>query len=221
MVFHAFDIEKVTHELINTKAIEPLIIVGIDNGGSTDKTTNPVTDRAYEFLPYPDVGFAPELVYKADPPAPAGIKYPEFLGEVRSLVAAKYRVKSGPANTAIGGFSYGGVAALYAAMNHPGIYGRLLLESTPLWIGEDLRLIDDAGKVKKWPSRIYIGLGSVESPEAAVNDKGRALHDQLMKYLTSSGSKPKVTLRVEDGAKHEPRFWAQRFPDALKVLFGE
>ena len=221
MVFHAFEIEKQTHELIDSKTIKPIIFVGIDNGGSTDKAKNPDTDRAYEFLPYPDVGFAPDLIYEPDPPNPAGMKYPQFLDEVRALVDAKYRTKTGPENTGVGGFSYGGVAALYAAMHHPDIYGMLLLESTPLWIGEDLRLLAEAEKVQRWPRKIYIGLGSNESPEAKVNNKGRELHEQLVKYLAASKSKPKVTFRIADGAKHQPKFWAQRFPDALRFLFGE
>lgn len=221
MVFHAFDIEAKTHELISSKAIKPIIIVGIDNGGSTDKSTNPDIDRAFEFLPYPDVGFAPELAYKADPASPAGMKYPDFLGEVRSLVNSKYRTQTDAASTGIGGFSYGGVAALWAAMNYPDTYGRLMLESTPLWIGEDLRLMKDVGKVGKWPSQVYLGLGSAENPNAVVNDKGRILHDQLVTYLKASKSKPQVTFRVAEGAKHQPSFWAKRFPDALKILFGE
>lgn len=73
MVFHGFNIEETVHNLIKTGAIQPLLIVGIDNGGSTDKTKNAPIDRANEFLPYPDVGFSPDRLYQPDPPNPIEI----------------------------------------------------------------------------------------------------------------------------------------------------
>jgi enterochelin esterase-like enzyme len=60
MVFRGINLEETVHRLINDGDIQPLIVVGIDNGASTDKTKNPASDRANEFLPYPDVGFPPD-----------------------------------------------------------------------------------------------------------------------------------------------------------------
>lgn len=124
-VFRRFNIEETVHNLIKTGAIEPLIIVGIDNGGSTDKTKKPAIDRANEFLPYPDVGFAPDNLYEPEPPNTIGKLYPELVSEIMTFINQKYRTKSGAENTGIGGFSYGGVAALYTLMSKPDIFGKL------------------------------------------------------------------------------------------------
>jgi hypothetical protein len=59
MVAKALDLEAAVHGLVKAGTIRPLLVVVIDDGGTTDKATNPVQDRANEFLPYPDAGFAP------------------------------------------------------------------------------------------------------------------------------------------------------------------
>ncbi len=93
MVFKRYDIQSLVHGLINAKAIPPMIIVGIDNGGMTDKVKKPGDGRAYEYLPYPDVGFGPNNLYDPDPAEPAGRKFPDFLDEVMAFVRSEYRVK--------------------------------------------------------------------------------------------------------------------------------
>jgi len=74
-----------------------MIVVGIDNGASTDKSKSDI-DRADEFLPYSDVGF-PGHRYPPDPSEPHGALYPDFLiKEVMPLIQRHYRVKTGPSN---------------------------------------------------------------------------------------------------------------------------
>src|ERR1700743_454871 len=51
----AYRLKEVTDSLIKKGLIKPLIIVGIDNGGSTTTSKNPVRDRANEYLPWPDL----------------------------------------------------------------------------------------------------------------------------------------------------------------------
>lgn len=219
-VFRRFNIEETVYGLINSENIAPLIIVGIDNGGSTDKTKNAAIDRANEFLPYPDAGFAPERVYQPEPPSPIGKNYPDFVVEVANMIKQKYRIKSGTKNTGIGGFSYGGVAALYTLMNKPDVFGKLLLESTPLWIGNDKQLLKDAQQVDKWSAEIYIGSGTNESPDEVVNEAGKAFQDKFIKSVKRSSPETKIKVIVEDGAKHEPSAWSKRFPSALQFLFS-
>lgn len=221
MVFHAFDIEKTVHDLIKARSIPPMVVVGIDNGGSTNTTKDPIADRANEFLPYPDVGFAPDNLYEPTPPNPAGKKYPDFLSEVISLAESRYRLKTGPANTGIGGFSYGGVAAIYAVLNRNGPFGKLLIESTPLWIGKDKQFMKDIESSTKWPDKIYVGLGTRESPEEAVNKEGRSDYDRFLAILRKNAANSNVQPVLEKDARHAPSYWAKRFPGALKFLFGD
>lgn len=213
-------IEEVVHRLIETRQIPPIIVVGIDNGGSTDQTKNPGLDRANEYLPYPDAGF-PGHSYTPELSQPIGQRYPEFLiDEVMPLIQGRYRVARGARNTGLGGFSYGGVAALFTAMSKRGMIGKLLLESTPLWIGSEQQLLRDARAVRKWPSRVYIGLGTSESPEQAVNAEGARGVESLRAIIAAASRNSKVKIVKEDGAKHEPPAWRGRLPEALRFLFA-
>lgn len=143
------NIEKIADDLYSKREIPLMIFVGLDNGACTDKTKNEIADRANEYLPYPDAGFQPGHTYDPVPPEPRGSLYPQFLiGEVMPFINQQFRTLTGPENTYLGGFSYGGTIALYTVAKNPGIFGKLLLESTPLYIGHDRNLLKDAQKAK-------------------------------------------------------------------------
>ena len=74
MVFNPrrINIGEVVGSLIKSGALPPVIVVGVDNGGETDRTKDAARDRTNEFLPYPDVGFGPHNFYAPDPPDPRG-----------------------------------------------------------------------------------------------------------------------------------------------------
>lgn len=223
MVFRTnrINISEVVYNLVAKKIISPMIVVGIDNGGSTYETKNPDRDRTNEFLPYPDVGFPPNNLYEPDPPDPQGKLYPEFLvNDVMPLIENRYRVATGPVNTGIGGFSYGGAAALYSAISLPGVFGCLMLESTPLWIGIDRQLLKDADSAKYWPAKVYIGVGTDESPDEAVNNEGRMDIDSLQNIIRRNAPDTEVMFFLDEGAKHAPSAWRKRLPQALEFLFG-
>jgi len=216
-----FHLEERVYPLFLAHSVQPLIIVGVDNGASTDKSKNPDSDRANEFLPYPDVGF-PGHLYAADPPDPQGRLYPLFLiNEIMPLIRKHYRIKTGLSNTGIGGFSYGGVSALYTAISRPGIFGKLLLESTPLWIGPDRQILKDAQKAKKWPSYVYVGSGTKETAEDDVRREGNQDQDTLLKIIRENSPKTRLKSVTEEGGVHDSSAWGRRLPVALKFLFSE
>lgn len=215
------NIEEVVHQLITNRDIPPIIAIGIDNGGATNKTKNPATDRANEFLPYPDVGFDAQHTYPPDPPNPQGKLFPRFLiDEVMLLIQQHYRIKTGPENTGLGGFSYGGVAALHTAMSRPGIFGKLLLESTPLWIGTDQQLLQDAVSTRLWPMAVYLGVGTKETDDEVINLAGKRNIELLRAAIVKHSPKSRLRIFWEDGATHEPASWRRRLPLALKFLWA-
>jgi enterochelin esterase-like enzyme len=190
--------ETVTRFVAEGK-IPPLIVVGIDNAGKRL--------RPKEYLPYVDETLAPP---ESDP---QGKLYPQFLlDEVVPFVESHYRVLPGAANRALGGSSYGAGIAFYTLIARPGSFAGLLLESPSIY-ASDYRLMKDAEAVKEWPSRIYIGTGTVNEP---VEDVQR-----LKKFFAHNGlGENRLRVVVQQGAAHSEKWWAQRLPAALLFLFG-
>lgn len=216
----SIDLGSVAARLVADKTIEPIVIVAIDNGASTDKTTNPLADRAREFLPFPDVG-----PFRDDEPLPPdgtiGDRYPEFVvDEVIPFIESRYRIRAGPANRAVGGYSYGGTAALHTALERPGEFGSLMLESTPLWMGADGEFMREIGAASSWPERIYIASGTGEVDDPAVLEAARSLTSELVSVIRSTSPSTCVMLFEDEGASHDQRDWHHRAPRALQSLFG-
>jgi predicted alpha/beta superfamily hydrolase len=191
--------DAIAARLIDAGEIAPLAIVAIDHGG-------PVR-RWREYLPYADPRNPRARWFEAD-------RYADLLVErivpaVRKAHPAIVRART----VAIGGSSYGAIAALHAAIRHPRVFDALLIESPPLWVG-DGRLIADAAAVRA--VRVWIGVGTHESarPERSV-DLVR-LARRLGRTLRARAA---VRLAVGAGARHGEDAWAARLPDALRWLF--
>ena len=101
----------------------------------------------------------------------------------------------------------------------PGIFGRLLLESPSLYVGQRL-LLRKARRAPRWPARVYLGVGTAETSKPDTNletvDNVRALES----ILRDAGLGPKrLKVVVQDGAYYSEHAWAARFPEALTYLF--
>lgn len=207
-----WEVDETFVKLIAQKQITPLIIVGIDNAGKRA--------RPNEYLPYEDKFLTPPVA------SPEGKKFPDFLlEEVMPLINQTYRTQSDEAGTGIGGSSYGAVAALYAVMSKPGVFGKLLLESPSLYIGEG-QLLKTAPNVSRWPGKIYLGAGTNEEGQQKCRPQDRSqdvVQDvlKLERVLRSAGvGKDRLMLRLDECAIHNETAWARRFPVALKFLYG-
>jgi enterochelin esterase-like enzyme len=206
-VFHYWDAEATVYRLIRSGAIEPLIVVGIDNAGEKE--------RADEYLPYPDETLDPPL------PHPHGSLYPQFLvDEVMPYINRRYRARIGPADTGLGGASYGAYIALYTAINRPGVFGKLLLESTPLYIA-DFRIFKDVGEARGLPDVISIEVGTKETPDDEVNQKVGENARKLEAAMRAASPGIRTRVLVESGASHNAEAWKGRLPGALEFLFGK
>ena len=101
--YSEWGIDETYLDMMDSREIEPIIIVGIDNAGKTG--------RANEYLPYEDGLLTPTI------PEPQGAKYPKFLTEeVMPFIESKYRIKKGAEFTGLGGASYGSLISLYTAI---------------------------------------------------------------------------------------------------------
>jgi predicted alpha/beta superfamily hydrolase len=207
----AWNAPEIVRKLEVERRIRPFILIGIDNGATA--VNGSVEQRTREYLPYPDSKHEPSI---ADP---RGAVYPDFLfREVMPAVAARYRTLSGAENTGIGGSSYGGLAALYAVIHRPGLVGRLLIESTPLFLA-DFAALKEARACPSWPLRISIGIGTKETDDETLAMTAGPTMQELVSAIRSNSSNAKVRLVIEPGAGHESTSWRRRLPAALEFLW--
>jgi predicted alpha/beta superfamily hydrolase len=196
---------ETAQRLVRAGRIPPLIIVGIDHGGER---------RGREYLPVEDA-------HNPTATDPLGREYAEFVTrEVMPFIARIYPVARGPSNTGFGGSSYGAIAALNTAMTQPGTFGRLLIESPSLYVGNK-HLLRRAANVDRWPSRIYLGVGTAETrnPERNRETVAHVLELEAILRCAGLGSR-RLRVIVEEGATHSEGAWAKRLPQALRFLYG-
>jgi enterochelin esterase-like enzyme len=198
-------VDETADRLIREGEVPPLIAVGIDNAGK---------DRIREYMPHRSMH---PMMLRVQ-----GRYYPDFLmKEVMPFVERNYRVATGPENTGLGGSSLGGLIALYTVMARPGVIGRLLVESPSLWPSHR-QAIEESRSVSIWPERIYLAVGTAEAGSAersrTVVDDVRELAAILRRAMLSE---KRLRLVIRDGAGHNEAAWAERFPEALRFLFGQ
>lgn len=208
-------VDETVAALVAAGRIPPLIVVGIDHAGRNQ--------RFHEYFPYRDAFLQPP------DPDPQGRRYPDFLvDEVLPFVEARYRVEAGPGRRGLGGSSAGGLAALYAVIARPGVFGRLLVESPSIYV-DDARILKEAAAVRAWPARVYIGAGTAEGPPnqpcpAAGTPDDELVADvkRLVAMLHRSGvDAARVRLTVAPCGRHTEAAWGSRLPDALAFLYGD
>ena len=200
-----WEVDETADRLIRQELVPPLIIVGIDNAQR---------ERIREYLPYRMVS----------PPVlrPLGKRYPDFLmNEVMPFLFQRYRIARGPENTGLGGSSLGAIISLYMAMDRPGTFGRLLLESPSLFVS-NRRLLRNSRAFRSWPERIFMAMGTNEDGRP---DRNRMVVEdvkELQHILRRSGlGEDRLRVEIAEGATHNEAEWAKRFPEALAFLFGE
>lgn len=196
---------ETAERLIRRRHIPPLVIVGIDHGASR---------RAREYLPVEDDR-------NPDARKPLGREYAAFFTrELIPFVTRAYGVARGAANTGLGGSSYGAIAALYTSLVHPGTFGRLLLESPSLYVGRGY-MLRRAAAARRWPSRVYVGVGTAETSRGDWNEETVVNVLKLAQVLQRAGVGGKrLRVAIDEGATHSESAWANRLEAALQFLYG-
>jgi predicted alpha/beta superfamily hydrolase len=206
---HEWKLDETVEFLTGSMRIGPMIVVGIDNTGR----------RANEYLPYPDA--ENKELGKFETQDVQGKHYGDFvINEVMPLIQKKYRVALGPQNTGLGGSSYGGAVTLYTVLAHPGVFGKALIESPSLLIGNG-QLLKDAEKATQFPQRMYLAIGTAEESDEKAAAKDVESVTELEKILRDKGLGPaRLKVVVEEGAHHDEIAWAKRLQGALLFLYG-
>lgn len=194
-------VDEAAQALVEAKAIEPLIVVGIDNAGA---------ERANEYLST-----------RAEGMGGKGDLYGRMLvEELKPFIDRTYRTKTGPADTALGGSSLGGLVTMHLGLRYPQVFGKLAVVSPSVWwAGREILREVDALK-RKPRQRIWLDVGTAEgdpSKYASVVADAAALRDALVRKGWTPG---RDLLFYEDrGAHHNEAAWSSRIGMILMYLF--
>ncbi len=188
--------DETAEALIAKRAIEPIIIVGIE--------ATPA--RISEYTP------TARSVSGAETPGGRGRDYVRFLvEELKPFIDAEYRTV--PSRSAVGGSSLGGLISIYAGLVRPDVFEAVLAASPSVWWdGESiLALVRESTGIS---SRVWVDVGNEEG--AGMVSGARS----LAREIESRSDDTEVHLEIAEGAGHHELAWSARFPDMLLFLYG-
>lgn len=191
--------------LIESGGVEPMIIVGVPHSGFS---------RADEYLPA-------ELIDGVEPSADDFIGWMELT--VMPRVERAFRVQTGPGSTAVGGASFGGVFALYAAGQRPDLFGSAIVESPSVLSRSGYMMTLFAGGSFDWPEVVFLGMGTQEAGTSAEAQELNTRYAQAARTLAerAEAAGSRVKLELGEGHVHNEEAWAERFGAALTHLYGK
>ena len=183
--------------LIDAGRLDPLIIVGIYNTG---------TSRIEEYTPTAD--------------AKLGGGHADDYGrlivdELKPFIDLTYRTRPDADHTAIAGSSLGGLVSLHLAFTHPHVFHKVAALSPSVWWDRRAILQTVRQASPKPPLRIWVDMGTAEGR--------RGLDDaRLLKAaLVGAGWNERADLHYAEyeGATHSEGSWAERMGPVLEWLY--
>jgi predicted alpha/beta superfamily hydrolase len=178
---------------------KPLIVVGIDNGGS---------ERLNELTPYANAQYGGG---QAD-------DYLKFIVEkLRPYINSRFRTKTDRNNTGLFGSSLGGLCSFYAALRHDTIFGHIGVFSPSFWFTDDIYTYARQHVFSSWPSRLYFVAGQLESSDM-IGDTQRMI-DLLKSNHQQYHNDKQLQVRFASDGQHQEWFWKREFPAAIQWLF--
>ena len=195
-------LDETAAALIANHQIEPMIIVYVPNGGSSD-------DRYTDYTPTRDRN------YKAGGQAD---NYGRMLvEEVKPFIDARYRTLTDATNTGLGGASLGGLVTLYLGLKHPDTFGRLAVMSPSIWWDRGVILREVQEVKSKPPLRIWLDVGTEEG--RATTAMTRDLRDTLIKKGWALSAD--LMYYEAKGAHHDDLEFGKRAGLFLKFLYPQ
>jgi predicted alpha/beta superfamily hydrolase len=193
-------LDETAERLILAGEMQPIIIVGVYNAGM---------ERIAEYTHVKD---------KRGRGGRARAYGKLIVGELKPLIDREYRTLPDAVNTGIGGSSLGGLVSLYFGLQHPEIFGKLMVMSPSVWWA-NAAILKEVSKVRhKIRQKIWLDVGAKEDtrPEIYV-----AQVKKLRDALIEKGWVPGDDLAFAEDADggHNELAWGHRAPSALKFLF--
>jgi enterochelin esterase family protein len=151
--------------------------------------------------------------------------FPPFVAfldeELLPWARERYRISAGPARTIVGGSSYGGLAAAFAARTRPGAFGKVLAQSGSFWWKPD----DD--HEHEWlarqfvegpllPLEFYLSVGRQEA-SARIRPNQLIASRHLRDVLRARGYPVHYQ---ETNGRHDHQSWRSTLADGILALVG-
>jgi enterochelin esterase-like enzyme len=135
-----WQIDETLDRLIQEKKVRPTIVVGIWN--TPKRLQEYVPSKAFNGLPA-DYRQKIHALYGGDPLSDGYLKF--IVRELRSMIDARFNVKTDRADTVIMGSSMGSLISLYAIDEYPQVFGGAGMMSThwPLFMTPDGKSVGD------------------------------------------------------------------------------
>ncbi|MEQ9103944.1 MAG: alpha/beta hydrolase-fold protein [Rhodothermales bacterium] len=215
---HDWALDEIMTALVDTGAVRPAIVVGIESRGMRILEMAPEDIMTGVFPPDTLAEARRQLEAGVGIPASAPLLGNEYLAfvvdEIIPRVNAEYRTLTGPENTFIMGSSMGGLASIYALVKRPDVFGAAAALSTSWHLMGDYMLDWIAAE---WPRsadvRLYMDHGTGASDRSVApyqNDM-----DALLGTLGAS-----YTSHVFEDAEHSEIAWRMRAHLPLQYLLG-
>ena len=162
---------------------------------------------------------------------PCNANFAEFVSkELMPWVRQHYYVTTDRTRTVIGGASYGGLAATFAAFRHPEIFGNVISQSGAYWWKPDFLNPKDDREYEwltkqlvaspKLPIRFYLDIGLMEADPTGAQGDGPSMvvvNRHLRDVLRAKGY---IVHYHEFNGDHTFLNWRGTLPDALLRLTG-
>jgi enterochelin esterase family protein len=151
--------------------------------------------------------------------------YPPFVDfltqELLPWVRQRYRVTSDPTQTISGGCSYGGLAAAFAGLRRPDVFGNILSQSGSFWWSpegdsEPEWLIRQFIRVDKLPLNFYLDVGLLETAPSRLNGPSQLVVNRHLRDVLQAKGYP--LHYAEFNGRHEYLSWQGTLADGLLAL---
>lgn len=198
-------VDETSAQLIESKAIPPIIVVGI---GNTSKRIDEYTLTKDSQIDRGGHGRA----------------YIQFVAdELKPFIDQTYRTRSKRESTYIGGSSLGGLISMHACVERPEIFGGCFALSPSLgW--DDERFLKDFESGRDWPNdvRFWFSMGTKEGRDSEAHAVNLSRSHRLAAQLNPNQEETSAGIRFQEfpDAAHDERAWSEQFPAAVKFLLA-
>ncbi len=197
--FGSWDLDIITRNFAISGELPDIILVGIDN----------TSDRNHEYIPsWLTLGGSPG-------------RGEDFLAIIRDElmpeVQSRYRVATGPRNTAHIGSSLGGVLGFVAAHEFADTFGSVIAMSSSFWINRAEFIARATAVSPQQRARLWMDSGTAGASNDSYADT-IAVRDAMIAAGHAIG--PRFAHTVGLNHQHNEAAWRLRSPDATRWLYN-